>query len=202
MPPLDLRARPIVQRGWSCHSRLVRPASERGRTRRRGARKAAVARRFDACGSVLRGLWQSSRSPDRRLLDRPADPSTRVPEGRPRQPERPRALPESAGEPGRKHVTAPRRQRILSRQQPEGDRNLAAPLHAELLAKHVTVSLHRPGGDSEPEAGLVIRATRCDECDDLALSSCDPGRLPLRCQVDHGGRSYSLVRVTAIRHGV
>ena len=51
-------------------------------------------------------------------------------------------------------------------------------------------------------ADLVVRATRCDQCDDLPLPRRDRGRLSLRCQLDHGARSYSLVRGTAIRPGV
>lgn len=113
-----------------------------------------------------------------------------------------RERPGSAGEPSRDHVAAPRRQRILAGEQPVGDRDLAATPHAELLPKHVAMGLRRPGGNAESQADLVVRATRCDECDDLALPRRYRGRPSLRSKVDHGARSYSLVRVTAIRQGV
>ncbi len=46
--------------------------------------------------------------------------------------------------------------------------------------------LGRPGGDPEPRSDLVVRASRCDQCDNLTLTRRDGCRLPLRGQFDHG----------------
>src|SRR3990170_986350 len=46
--------------------------------------------------------------------------------------------------------------------------------------------LRRPGGDPEPRPDLVVRATRCDQCDNLTLTRRNRRRLLLRGQFDHG----------------
>ncbi len=66
-------------------------------------------------------------------------------------------------------------QRVFSRQQSEGDRDLPASRHAELLAKHVAVGLCRSRRDAEDQTYLVVRQTLCDQLDHLSLPCGDTG---------------------------
>ncbi len=71
-------------------------------------------------------------------------------------------------------------ERVISRQQPVGRRDLPTPRDAELLAEHVCVCLRRSGRDAEAVTDLLVRASRGDQRYDLALSLCDFGALPMR----------------------
>jgi len=64
----------------------------------------------------------------------------------------------------------PRGQRILAREKPERDRDLASAPNAELLSQDVAVRFRRSGGDPEPRPDLVVRASGSDQCDDLPLT--------------------------------
>ena len=103
----------------------------------------------------------------------------------PRRPEPPRALGQRRRRGARLQVS-PDGQRILAREQPEGDRDLAPTRHTELLAEDVAVRLGGPGGDPEPCSNLVVRAPGCDQGDDLPLTRGNRRRFPLRGQLDHG----------------
>ena len=65
------------------------------------------------------------------------------------------------------------RQRVLSREQPERDRNLPAPRHAQLLPQDVAVRLRRSRRDAEHEADLLVRQPLRDQLDDLPLARGD-----------------------------
>jgi hypothetical protein len=79
-------------------------------------------------------------------------------------------------------------ERILARQAPVGDRELAPATNAELLTKNVAMRLDRPGGDAEPLRDLVVRAARGDENDHVPLPIGDRWN-PLNCCVHHGCQS-------------
>src|SRR3954470_12303344 len=85
----------------------------------------------------------------------------------------------------------PPRQRVLTRQQPEGDWNLPPPRDAELLPQDVAVRLRRPWRNAEHQPDLLVRQALCDQLDHLALtgrnavwiSDCQHvARLRRRCQ--------------------
>lgn len=104
--------------------------------------------------------------------------------GRPRKRRSSRA-PGSAGRLRHEGPAVPCGQRILSGQKAERDRDLASAPYTELLPQHVAVRLGRSGGDSESRSDLVVRASRRDQRDDLALALRDPLRPSLRDQLDH-----------------
>ena len=78
------------------------------------------------------------------------------------------------------------RQRVLSRQQPERDRNLPPSRHAQLLPQHVAMRLRRPRRDAETASDLLVRATVSDQLDHLTLPIRDDGRALMQ-DFDHGG---------------
>ena len=67
------------------------------------------------------------------------------------------------------------RQRVLTRQQSERDRDLSPPRNAELLPQHVAMRLRRPRRDAEYEPDLVVRQALRDQLDHLALPGGDAG---------------------------
>ena len=64
-------------------------------------------------------------------------------------------------------------QRVFTREQSEGDRDLPAARDAQLLPQNVAVSLRRPRRDAESDADFVVRQTLGDQLDDLALTRSD-----------------------------
>lgn len=55
-------------------------------------------------------------------------------------------------------------------------RDLSPPGHTQLLAQNVRMSLRRSGGNAEPLAYLVVRATCGDQLDHLTLPVGDGGK--------------------------
>ena len=95
----------------------------------------------------------------------------------PRQPGRGRTR--SAVGSGTRRPAAFRGKRVFSGQKPVRDRNLPPASHTELLPQHVRVGLGSPGRDPETHSHLFVRATGCDQRDDLSLTLCDRRRLLL-----------------------
>jgi hypothetical protein len=66
-------------------------------------------------------------------------------------------------------------ERVVSREQPIGRRDLATPRDTELLAKDICMRLRRTRRDAEAVTDLLVRASRRDQRDDLALAVRDVG---------------------------
>lgn len=61
-------------------------------------------------------------------------------------------------------------ERVISREQPVGGRDLPTPRDTELLAEDICVCLRRTWRDAEAVTDLLVGASRRDQRDDLALS--------------------------------
>jgi hypothetical protein len=71
-------------------------------------------------------------------------------------------------------------ERVVTREQPVGRRDLATPRDTELLAEDICVRLRRPRRDAEAVTDLLVRATRRDQRDYFALSSREFGLFPMK----------------------
>jgi len=61
-------------------------------------------------------------------------------------------------------------ERVISRDQPIGGRDLSTPRNAELLAQDIRVRLRSTWRDAEAVTDLLVGASRRDQRDDFALS--------------------------------
>lgn len=96
-----------------------------------------------------------------------------MPAGRPRSAG---TLPSALDAPFRAEVLC---ERVLACKCTVRSRDLASTWDSELLAEYVAVRFRGSRGDAELRADLVVRATRCDQRDDLALTSGQAERLIL-----------------------